>query len=215
MELVSIQVGAPEAHIAPDGEKWQSGIFKQPVKGAVMLRQLNLDGDGQADLKNHGGLHRAVLAYSADHYPRWREELAMPNLPFGAFGENFTISGQDETTVCIGDIYAIGEAVVQVAQPRLPCRKLNLRWGRDDILQRVIDCGCAGWYLRVLEEGEVQAGLAVRLLERAYAQWTIATVVEQRLTPKMSPEIKREIALCDALNPEWREWFLAQSVRSL
>src|SRR5258707_6235383 len=112
--LLSIHVGKPARRGIvgsddPMQHPWRSGIFKQPISGSVQLNALNLEGDGQADLKNHGGPFRAVLAYSAEHYPVWRTELNMPDLPYGAFGENFTISGLDENTVSIGDIFAISD----------------------------------------------------------------------------------------------------------
>src|ERR1041385_7165158 len=123
--LLSIHVGKPANHgLAgsddPTQHPWFSGIFKQHVSGPVRLGKINLEGDGQADLKNHGGPFRAVLGYSAEHYPIWRQELNMPDLPYGAFGENFTISGLNEETVFLGDIYGIGDIRLQVAQPRQP-----------------------------------------------------------------------------------------------
>jgi MOSC domain-containing protein YiiM len=169
--LLSIQVGKPKRRGVrgsqdPEQKVWVSGIFKEPVTGPVWLGLTNLDGDGQADRRFHGGPTRAVLAYGGDHYPLWIEELGLPELGYGAFGENFTLGGLSEANVRMGDIYTVGEARVQVSQLRAPCWKLARRLNRPDIVERVIENGRSGWYLRVLQEGFVEAGQAVRLEER-------------------------------------------------
>jgi MOSC domain-containing protein YiiM len=174
------------------------------VAGPIWLARTNLAGDGQADLENHGGVEQAVLAYAGDHYPAWRTELALPDMPYGAFGENFTIAGQDETTVCIGDTYAIGEAIVQVSQPRGPCWKLARRWRIKDLTARVQRSGRAGWYLRVLREGHVAAGQPVRLLERPFPQWTIARVNALLNGRDDDRRAIAELAACPLLGPNWR-----------
>ena len=135
--LVSLQLGLParrgtEGSRDPRRAAWTSGIYKDPVDGPVALGLDHFAGDGQADLQSHGGPDKAVLAYSADHYPGWREELRLEMNP-GAFGENLTIAHQDERSVCIGDSYAIGGARLQVSQPRLPCWKLARRWDLPDL----------------------------------------------------------------------------------
>jgi MOSC domain-containing protein YiiM len=145
---------------------WESGIFKEPVTHLVRVSAEGLEGDGQADLVNHAGPDKAVLAYSADHYPGWRDELGPPELPFGAFGENLTVSGWDEARVCVGDIVRVGVVRMQVSQQRQPCWKLARRLERADMVRRVVETGRSGWYLRVLEEGEVAAGMEMVLLER-------------------------------------------------
>jgi len=124
-------------------------VDKRAVEGPVWLGRENLAGDGQADRQHHGGPDHAVLAYSIDHYPAWREELGR-ELPPGSFAENLAITGRDESTVCIGDTYAIGTALVQVAQPRQPCVKIARRLGIPDLTRRVERTGRTGWYLRVL-----------------------------------------------------------------
>src|SRR3954447_26270036 len=143
---MSIQLGRPasmgEPGVAdPLLRPWTSGIVKWPRAGKVWLGRTNLEGDGQADNRNHGGPEKAILAFSAGHYPVWREELARPDLPFGAFGENFTIDGQGEAAVCVGDVYLVGGATVQVSQPRQPCWKLARRWGLKDLPARVQQTG--------------------------------------------------------------------------
>lgn len=149
-----------------------TGFWKSEVTGPVMLRRTNLDGDGQADLRVHGGEHQAVLCYSADHYPAWRDELGI-DMPRGAFGENFTVEGQTEWDVCIGDIYEIGEATVQVSSPRGPCFKVSFRWNLPDLTARVEKTGRHGWYLRVLTEGLVEAGQRLTLQDRPNPLWTV------------------------------------------
>jgi MOSC domain-containing protein YiiM len=166
--------GAPD----PMDRPWRSGIFKARAQGPVWLGRIHLAGDGQADRRAHGGPEKAVLAYAAQHYPLWREELGIPEMAYGAFGENFTIDGLDEETVCLGDIYQIGAARVQVSQPRYPCWKLARRWRRNDLVARVLRTGRSGWYFRVLDEGMVEAGLAVQRLERPNPEQTILRVGE-------------------------------------
>jgi MOSC domain-containing protein YiiM len=162
-------VGLPR----PLDHRWHSAFFKEPVAGPLLLTTTNLVGDRQADPRVHGGPEMAVLAYSADHYPKWREELGITEMGPGGFAENFTIGGQDELTVCIGDVYRVGSATVQVSQPRGPCYKISYRWKRPDLLGRCESNGRSGWYLRVLEEGMVEAGQAVELLERPNPAWSI------------------------------------------
>lgn len=203
--LQSIQVGAIQSYPQADGEPWKTAYYKSPVAGAVHLGTLTLDGDDQQHKKVHGGVHRASLGYSAEHYALWREELGM-ELPYGAFAENFTISGLDEDSVCLGDIYQIGETVrVQVSQPRRPCNQINQRWGRPDLQKRVGESLRTGWYMRTLQEGLVKAGMSLRLLERPYPQWTIRVVHGIYDGMKRDPHSAHTLAQCEALEPSWRE----------
>lgn len=207
--LLSIQVGMPKERGADarSRQPWTSGIFKTPVAGSVRLNLLNLEGDGQADLQNHGGPYRAVLCYSAEHYPIWRDELKMPDLPYGAFGENFTIAGLDEESVCIGDIYALGEVKIQVTQPRQPCWKLARRWGMRDLTARVFNHGWGGWYCRVLQEGMVEAGLPVTLLERPYPNHSVLDVYALMNEWVEDANALESLAQCEPLSPGWRREF--------
>jgi MOSC domain-containing protein YiiM len=177
--LISVQVGLPQRfednNTGVRGEQaWTSGIKKKPVSGRIRVTKIQLEGDGQADLKHHGGPDKAILAYGESHYPTWREELVQPDFPYGAFGENLTIQGLTEQTVCIGDTYKIGDVVVQVSQPRMPCWKLSRLWNSEDLDNRVKQTGKTGWYLRVLQEGYVEANLVVELVARPFPEWTIA-----------------------------------------
>jgi len=181
--LCSIQVGSPqdygfEGAVDPHDQPWTTGFFKTPVEGPVFVGKINLAGDGQADLVNHGGVDKAVLAYSADHYPKWRKELRLPGMPFGAFGENLTIAGWSEESVCIGDTFRIGTAIFEVSQPRQPCWKLARHWRMHDLTALVLRNGRSGWYLRVLEEGWIKSGMPIELISRPSPAWPIARANE-------------------------------------
>ena len=208
--IVSLQVGRPvrrgkEGSRDPREEAWTSGIFKDPVEGPVALGRLHFEGDGQADLRVHGGPDKAVLAYSADHYPAWCDELGLDMKP-GAFGENLTIAGQDERSVCLGDIYEIGTARVEISQPRLPCWKLARKWDLPDLPARVVKSGRGGWYFRVLREGRVARGDTVTREAHPFPQWTIARVFEA-FVHGADPDTAAALASCPALAEGWREHF--------
>jgi MOSC domain-containing protein YiiM len=179
---------------------WTTAFFKEPVSGPVFLARTNLDGDRQGDPEHHGGPDKAVMAYAAAHYPRWREELGR-ELPHGGFGENFTVEGADESTVCIGDVYAIGEARVQVSQPRIPCWKIARRWGIRDLSARVQRTRRTGWYLRVLVEGHVAAGDEIVLLERPHPEWTVLRASDALYTRPHDADEVRALASVAALAP--------------
>jgi len=206
--LRSIQVGTPknygseEASDAHD-KPWTTGFFKVPVAGPVFAGATNLAGDGQADLKHHGGVDKAVLAYSADHYPNWREELRFPDMPFGAFGENLTISGLSEESVFIGDIFRIGPVTFEVSQPRQPCWKLARRWRMHELVRLVVHNGRSGWYLRVLEEGYIEAGMPVELLERPNPAWSIARANKILHHCKKDLALTLELAAVPGLANSW------------
>ena len=157
MKLVSVQIGRPRT-VRWHGKPVSTGIYKEPVAGRIMLYQFNLDGDQQADLTVHGGQDKAVYVYPSEHYPVWQAEFPDLLLPYGMFGENFTTEGLDEESVHIGDQFRIGEAVVEVTQPRMPCYKLGIRFARPDMPKRFHVSGRCGFYLAVLREGEVGAG---------------------------------------------------------
>jgi MOSC domain-containing protein YiiM len=175
--IASIQVGLPQKYGSADEsprsqEAWTTGFFKQPVAGPVEVGRESLAGDGQADRRVHGGIDKAVLAYSADHYPAWMAQLAV-DLPAGAFGENLTVAGLTEQEVCLGDVWQVGNVRLEVSQPRQPCWKLARRWNNKLLPKLVVQSGCSGWYLRVLSTGTIEAGLPIELVERRHAAWTI------------------------------------------
>jgi len=205
--LSSLNIGRP-ARIE-SGEPWTSGIYKSPVLGRVRLSSENLAGDGQADLTVHGGPDKAVCVYSADHYPLWRDELGVRECGPGWFGENFSVERQTETQVAIGDTYRIGTAIVQISQPRAPCWKLGRRWNRLDMPKRVVQSGRTGWYLRVLETGDVERGDALTLVERPFPHLTIDAVNAVAYSRGGTTDIDaaRELASCSALAEAWRGGF--------
>lgn len=207
--IISVQVGKLkyfESKTPPAHEKRQclTGFYKEPVAGKIWVGNCNLSGDSQADLENHGGADKAALAYSADHYPVWLKELSLPDLPYGGFGENLTIVGMTEKTVCIGDTYAIGDVLLQVSQPRRPCWKISRRWQRDDLADRVDKTGRIGWYFRVLKEGFIETGLPVALLERPYPQWTVERSYEVMKNRRTDTPTARKLAACHLLSVNWR-----------
>lgn len=208
--LLSIQVGLPqtlgvEGAIDPMDKPWTTGFFKEKVAGRIHLGKTNLDGDGQADLQHHGGLEKAVNVYPSEHYSYWREKLKNREMPFGAFGENFTTAGLLEQTACIGDVFSIGEAVVQISQPRQPCWKLARRWRIKDLAAKVQKTGLTGWYFRVLKEGYVQGGLVLRLLERPHPEWTVSSANTIMHHHKRDLDAAQSLAFCPALSQNWRE----------
>jgi MOSC domain-containing protein YiiM len=207
--ILSIQVGAiqtmPPAE--PGGEAWRSAILKGRVDGPVWARALGLDGDAQAETRHHGGESQAINVYPSEHYDYWRETPALASMRGGAFGENFTTAGLDERTVCLGDVFRAGEALVEISQPRGPCYKLNRRWQYPDLQRRAEDTYRFGWYFRVREEGRVQAGDALVLIERPLPEWSIARVWDVTKSPLDTPEqITAAEALRDlpVLGKNWR-----------
>ncbi|OQZ02872.1 MAG: MOSC domain-containing protein [Candidatus Brocadia sp. UTAMX2] len=212
--ILSVQAGLPRTMVgihatgSPD-KPWQTGIFKAPVYGHVWLGTLNLDGDAQADLSVHGGPHKAINAYPSEHYPYWKQTLHLPDMPYGAFGENFTTSGLLEDEVCIGDVFHAGEALVQVSQPRQPCWKIERRWEIQDFGARMKQTGKTGWYFRVLREGYVEAGNTLVLTGRSFPQWTVATAYAIMRNRRTDATAARELARCPALSPRWQENLIA------
>jgi MOSC domain-containing protein YiiM len=176
MHIVSVNVGQPREILLKDRVVLTS-IFKHPVEGRLAVRRHNIDGDRQADLRVHGGPYKAVYGYVSEHYPYWRRELPEADLTPGAFGENLTVCGLTEENAYIGDRYRVGSAVLQVTQPRMPCFKLNLRFGRSDMVKRLWRSGYSGIYFSVFEEGELASGDEIHLLDRQVNGIRVADVV--------------------------------------
>lgn len=210
MRIDSVQIGQVRTFGTPGAEDplerpWTSAIQKESVTGPVWAGREGLSGDHQYDRKGHGGPDRALLMYPAEHYPRWRAEWSRSDVGPGGFGENLTVSGLDEYTTCLGDVFGIGDARVEVSSPRSPCQNLARRHGVRGIVKTIHENHRSGWYLRVLREGWVEAGAPVTLLDRPYPQWTVAraaSVKRQRLHHR---EDARLLAACPALIGEWRE----------
>jgi len=197
-------LGTPDAAEAMD-RPWTTGFFKEPVVGAVAFSSRGAAGDEQADRINHGGPDKAVLAYSAEHYPAWQSELGLTALPFGAFGENLTVAGLTEADVCIGDRWRAGEVEFEVSQPRQPCWKLARRWRVKSLPAIVIQTGRTGWYLRVGKEGNLEAGAELELIDRPNPEWTIRRANEVMHFLKSAADSSLELAAVPGLSASWRE----------
>lgn len=212
MKLISVNVGLPR-EVPWKGRQVLTGIFKEPVEGRVMLRALNLDGDRQADLSVHGGATKAVYAYPAEHYTYWHGELPEMLLPWGTFGENFTTEGLREDTINIGDRFRIGSAEVVVTQPRMPCYKLALKFGRDDIIERFLRSERSGIYFAVLQEGEVGAGDQFERTRRDQHGVTVADITRLYIDKKNNLDKKDNLQMLqravqvEALPESWRGYF--------
>ena len=206
MQVISVNVGQPRKVLWND-QIAETGIYKEAVKGRVAVRRLNIEGDRQADLTVHGGLDKAIYGYPAEHYSFWREQFPEMELPWGMFGENLTITGFLEDTVHIGDHFQVGSANLMVTQPRLPCYKLGIKFGREDILRRFLRSGMTGFYFAVLEEGEVAAGDPISLLHRDEHQIKVADIVRLYHQDKYNLELIRRVVAVEALPEEWRDYF--------
>jgi len=188
-----------------------TGIFKDPIRGLVAARTLNLDGDAQADLSVHGGADKAVYAYPFEHYSYWRRELPGVEMPFGMFGENLTTEGILEGDVHVGDRFRVGTAELVVTQPRLPCYKLGLKFGRDDMVKRFLASGRTGFYFSVSREGEVEAGSTLEPTSRDPAGVTIPDITQLYVSKRYGPaELERlhRAVQVPALPQSWRRYFL-------
>lgn len=211
MRLVSIQVGKPQTMPLPDdaeGKTWRSAIFKASVEGRVWLGETNLDGDKQAATRIHGGPNKAVCCFASEHYPYWQEATGLgEQFAYGAFGENFTLEGMLEQAVCIGDIYAVGEAMVQVSQPRQPCINLVRKWGREEMPERMMATDQTGFYLRVLQTGMVGAGDEIMLQKRLHPDLTIAAMNAAKYRRAGGKAMVARLAELPELAEEWRKGF--------
>src|SRR6266496_3381416 len=206
MKMVSVNVGLPR-EVSWQGKLVTTGIFKKPVNTPVMIRTLNLDGDGQADLTVHGGASKAVYAYSSEHYAFWRAELPGVDLPWGMFGENFTTEGLLEEAVYIGDKFRIGETEVMVTEPRMPCYKLGIKFGRADIIKRFLASRRTGFYFAVVREGMVGAGDAVELIGREQHEMSVADITRLYAFEKDDLKSLRRAIEVEALPENWKGYF--------
>jgi len=206
MQVISVNVGQPRK-VLWKGQIVETGIFKEAVEGRVAVRRLNIDGDRQADLTVHGGLDKAIYAYPTEHYAFWREQFPEMELPWGMFGENLSLEGLLEDTVHIGDHFQVGSAKLMVTQPRLPCFKLGIKFGREDILRRFLVSGRTGFYFAVLEEGDVAAGDSISLLHSNEHQVMVADIVRLYREDKYNLDLIRRVVAVEALPEEWQDYF--------
>ena len=213
MRLLSVNVGQPKdvSYVDRRGREkaTTTGIFKEPVSGRVMLRTLNLEGDGQADLDGHGGIYKAAYVYSVENYKYWSDELGRTDFaPAGQFGENFTTDGMTDENVRIGDVFRIGDALVEVTQPRVPCFKLGIRMGIEGFHKQFAEKCRVGFYLRVLEEGEVGAGDEVTRVREAPVRMTVREIMHLLYFDPDNIEGAKKALEVQALSPGWRQSFL-------
>lgn len=209
MKLLSVNVSLPK-DVESRGRTVSTGIFKEPVPHRVHLRHLGLEGDGQADLVAHGGVFKAAYVYSIENYAYWKSELSRDDFTHGQFGENFTVDGMLETEVHVGDVFKIGTATVEVSQPRVPCFKLGIKMGAQDFLKPFLKSCRVGFYLRVLEEGEVGAGDNVTVERTDPIQMSIHDICHLYYFDKHNVEDRRLAVKIKALSPGWREGFEEQ-----
>ena len=209
MRILSVNVGLPR-EVTWQGKLVTTGIFKESVEGPVMLRTLNLEGDRQADLTVHGGVDKAVYAYLAEHYAYWRAELPGVDLPWGMFGENFTTEGLREESVFIGDRFQVGESEVMVTEPRMPCYKLGLKFGRPDIIKRFLASRRTGFYFAVVREGMVGAGDAIQFIDREQQEITVADITRLYAFEKNDVKGLRRAIEVEALPENWKSYFQHQ-----
>jgi MOSC domain-containing protein YiiM len=205
-KLISVNVGLPRV-VMSNGDPVSTGIFKEPVTGRVMLKTLNLNGDGQADLSVHGGPSKAVYAYPSEHYGYWKQEFPEMQLPWGMFGENFTTTGLFESELTIGDKFQVGSAVIMVTEPRLPCYKLGIKFGRTDIVKRFLASERTGFYFAVLQEGEVGAGDIVEPIEKARNSVTVSDITRLYTREKGNVALLRRAMKTVALPDSWKNYF--------
>jgi MOSC domain-containing protein YiiM len=203
MKLVSVNVSLPQT-VMWKGRSVRTGIFKAPIHGRVRVKTLNLDGDRQADLSVHGGPDKAVYIYPAEHYAYWKSEFPGMELPWGMFGENLTTEGLLEEAVNIGDRLHIGSAVLMVTQPRVPCYKLAAKFGREDIIKRFLASGRSGFYVKVLQEGEVGAGDMIELLSQGSDAVTVADLAHVYSGERQDIALLQRAVRVEALSASWR-----------
>jgi MOSC domain-containing protein YiiM len=209
MKILSVNVGLPK-EVTWQGKLVTTGIFKEPVNAPVMLRTLNLDGDQQADLTVHGGVNKAVYVYPSEHYDYWRAELPGVDLPWGMFGENFTTEGLLEEAVYIGDRFRIGETEVMATEPRMPCYKLGIKFGRADIIKRFLASRRTGFYFAVVRGGMVGAGDPMELIARAQQKISVADITRLYAFEKNDLEGLRRAIGVDSLPESWKGYFQHQ-----
>ena len=206
MKVLSVNIGLPR-EVAWQGKRVTTGIFKKPIQGRVMMRTLNLDGDQQADLTVHGGVSKAVYAYPSEHYNYWRTELPGMDLSWGMFGENFTTEGLIEDAVYIGDRFRIGGTEVMVTEPRMPCYKLGIKFGRADIIKWFLASRRTGFYFAVTGEGMVGAGDDVELIGREQQEISVADITRLYAFDKDDVKSLQRAVQVEALPESWKGYF--------
>ncbi|MFO1004106.1 MAG: MOSC domain-containing protein [Planctomycetaceae bacterium] len=202
--ILSIQSGRVQTFDGDASERWSSAIRKAKVSGAVQVRQTGIVGDAQADLVHHGGPDKAILAYADQHYDQWNAELPGKGFDAGGFGENLTVADLDESQCCIGDTFRVGECVMEISQPRQPCWKLSRRWDLPKLTVLVQQNGRTGWYLRVIEPGQIEAGMTLELLARPFSEFSVQWANAVMYAKPRRPADDQRLSKCPALSEAWR-----------
>ncbi len=206
MKIISVNIGLPK-RVFYGKDLVTTGIFKSPVSGLVKLEKLNLQGDGQADLKVHGGLNKAVYAYPKEHYTYWQNKLLRTDLSWGMFGENFTTEGLFEDQVNVGDIFQIGTSEIMATQPRIPCYKLGIKFDDMKVVKEFLNSGKPGIYFSVIREGMVEAGDAIHLLKKDKNNVTIKDILLLYQKKTKNIELMSSAMKVDALPESWKRYF--------
>jgi MOSC domain-containing protein YiiM len=206
MDIISVNVGLPR-EVSWNGRTVSTGIFKEPVTGRINVRSLNLDGDRQADLTVHGGIDKAVYAYSVEAYDYWRDQLPEMDLPWGIFGENLTVSGLSEEMVNVGDRFRVGTVELIATQPRMPCYKLGIRFGRPDIIKQFLDSGLTGVYFAVTQEGDIGAGDSIERVSCDTNNVTIADITSLYARETSDPDLLQRAIHHPVLPEIWQDYF--------
>lgn len=209
MKVISVNVGLPR-EVAWNGGSVMTGIFKQPVRGPVRVKRLNLIGDKQADLSVHGGPFKAVYAYPMEHYAYWHRELPDDELPPGIFGENLTTEGLHESAVHIGDRFRVGTTELVVTQPRVPCYKLGIRFGSPEMVKCFLKSRRTGFYFAVVQEGEIDSGDSIELVARDKSSLTVADIIRVYAFERDDRETLQRAVELEALPESWRNYFQEQ-----
>ncbi len=212
--VISVNVGTP-CQVHTGSADVLTAIYKSPVQGRIALRGNNLEGDRQADLTVHGGRHKAVYAYPQEHYAYWHAKLPQTEMPPGMFGENLTTEGITEDQIYIGDTVRIGSAILEVTQPRMPCYKLGIRFGRPDMVKLFWHSGRSGFYFSVIEEGDIAAGDNIERIADGAEHVSVSDVGDLSRADTLNRELLRR-ALASPLKGGWKEqlqerWFTSLS----
>jgi MOSC domain-containing protein YiiM len=206
MKLKSINVSLPK-EIVFNNEKMQTGIFKKPVSGSVAITQFNVTGDQQVDLKNHGGEHKAVYGFSANHYEYWKSALNNPNLSYGQFGENLSITDLDEAVLCIGDQLQIGDCILEITQPRVPCFKLGIAMNLRTMPKLFIKHAATGIYFRIIQPGIITTGQNIEHIYQHPEQLTVQQLFKAYFDNDFVDPVSvmQQAATIPQLSNEWQQ----------
>ena len=211
MELKSINISLPK-EVEHNGERIQTGIFKKPVTGSVQITDSHVSGDQQVDLKNHGGEHKAVYGFSVNHYDYWRTALDKPELSYGQFGENLSITDLDEAKLCIGDQLQIGDCILEITQPRVPCFKLGIAMDLRTMPKLFIEQANTGIYFRIIQSGTISTGQKVDLIHQHPEQLSVQQLFKAYFDKTFlgADKVMQQAETIPQLSTEWRNKVLSR-----